>query len=112
MTNARDEYADRARCIETWLGYLDAEDAVVVRDIRDIMAEHKQMRELLQRSAEALMNCAKAALTVKPSIDKPYPDAPEWTPWKRFVEAPSRRAHDLAVEIRKCLRAEAEEPKL
>ena len=61
-------------------------------------------RELLQQAADALWNCAKSALTVKPSLDQPYPDYPEWTPYTRWVEQPARRAHDLAMVIRKRLR--------
>lgn len=63
-------------------------------------------RELLEQAADALWKCAKSALTVKPSLDQPYPDAPEWTPYTRWVEQPARRARDLAVAIRKHLKQE------
>ena len=62
-------------------------------------------RELLQQAADALWNCAKSALTVKPSLDQPYRDAPEWTPYTRWVERPARNAHDLAMVIRKHLKS-------
>lgn len=65
--------------------------------------------DLLKRAADALWACAKAALTVEHSLDKPYEDDPRWTPWARWVERPSREAHDLAMAIRKRLR-EAGEP--
>jgi hypothetical protein len=61
-------------------------------------------RELLERAAAALWNCAKSALTVEPSLSQPYPDAPEWTPYTRWVERPAREAHDLAMVIRKRLK--------
>lgn len=61
--------------------------------------------ELLRQAADALWNCAKAALTVKPTLSQPYPDAPELTPYTRWVERPSREAHDLAMAIRKHLKA-------
>ena len=61
-------------------------------------------RELLEQAADALWKCAKSALTVKPSLDQPYPDAPEWTPYTRWVERPARQAHDLAMVIRKHLK--------
>ena len=67
-------------------------------------------RELLEQAAQALWDCAKSALTVKPSLDQPYPDAPELTPYTRWVERPARRAHDLAMQIRKHLR-ETEDPR-
>jgi hypothetical protein len=62
-------------------------------------------RELLRKAADALWNCAKSALTVKPSLDEPYPDYPEWTPYTRWVERPAREAHDLAMAIRRHLKA-------
>jgi len=65
-------------------------------------------RELLEQAAEALWECSKAALTVKPDLDKPYRDDPRWSPWTRWVEPRARRAHDLAMTIRKHLR-EAEQ---
>jgi hypothetical protein len=37
------------------------------------------------------MDCAKMAITVKPNLDKPYPDDPRWSPWTRWVE-PRRAA--------------------
>ena len=61
-------------------------------------------RELLEQAADALRNCAKSALTVKPSLDEPYPDHPDWTPYTRWVERPARSAHDLAMVIRKHLK--------
>ena len=61
-------------------------------------------RELLEQAASALRNCAKSALTVKPSLDQPYPDAPEWTPYTRWVERPAQEAYDLAMVIRKHLK--------
>ncbi len=61
-------------------------------------------RRLLEQAADALLECAKSALTIKPSLDEPYPDAPEWTPWTRWVERPAQRAHDLYIEIRKRLK--------
>lgn len=63
--------------------------------------------ELLRRAADALWKCAKAALTVEHSLDKPYEDDPRWSPWTRWVERPAREAHDLAMVIRKRLRAAA-----
>jgi hypothetical protein len=62
-------------------------------------------RELLQQAADALWNCTKSALTVKPTLDTPY-DVPyeQWTPYTRWVERPAREAHDLAMKIRKRLK--------
>jgi hypothetical protein len=63
--------------------------------------------ELLTEACGALRDCYHAALTVKPTLDVPYQDAPETTPWRRFAEAPARRAHDLRQKIRKHLRSES-----
>jgi len=65
-------------------------------------------RELLRQAADALWNCAKSALTVKPVLDTPYePPYEEWTPYTRWVERPAREAHDLAMAIRKHLKTSA-----
>ena len=64
-------------------------------------------RELLRQAEQALWNCAKAALTVKPVLDEPYPDLPQYTPYTRWVERPAREAHDLAMAIRKHLKEAA-----
>lgn len=60
--------------------------------------------ELLKQAADKLWACAKAALVVEHSLDKPYEDDPRWSPWTRWVERPAREAHDLAMAIRKRLR--------
>lgn len=60
-------------------------------------------RELLERAAEVLRRFSLAALTVKPRLDEPYPEAPQWTPWTRWIETDARCAHDLSVEIRRHL---------
>lgn len=75
--------------------------------------ELEQARQLLTEAAVALWEIAKTALTVKPSLDVPYPDAPELTPWTRWMEPRARRAHDTAMRIRKYLKqpiATREEP--
>lgn len=50
---------------------------------------------LLRQAADTLIDVGKKALVVKPSLDKPYPDMPAWTPWSRFMEAPAREAYEL-----------------
>ena len=60
-------------------------------------------RELLEQAAEVLRRVSLAALTVKPRLDQPYPEAPQWTPWTRWMEADVQRAHGLSVEIRRHL---------
>jgi hypothetical protein len=48
--------------------------------------EFDEARRLLVRAEEALKASYKAALTVKPTLDRPYRDKPQWTPWTRWVE--------------------------
>ena len=60
-------------------------------------------RRLLEQAAEVLRRFSLAALTVKPRLDEPYPEAPQWTPWTRWMETDARCAHDLSVEIRRHL---------
>jgi hypothetical protein len=61
-------------------------------------------RDLLRQAEEALRAVGKAAIVVKTTLDKPYTDAPETTPWKRFMDAPARRAYNLGHEIREFLK--------
>lgn len=60
-------------------------------------------RALLREASDALLAAGKAALTVKPTLDKPYRDAPEWSPWTRFMEKPARAAYNLGSKIRGAL---------
>lgn len=62
-----------------------------------------QLRELLRQAADALLEVGKKALVVKPTLSKPYPDDPSWTPWTRFLEQPARDAYSLGYEIRRQL---------
>jgi hypothetical protein len=61
-------------------------------------------RELLTQAEALLTDLWKRLLAVKPWLDKPYPDAPDTTPWARTVESRARRAHDLSLKIRRHLR--------
>lgn len=67
---------------------------------RDWAAEAMRLDDLLDRAARALREVGKRALTVKPSLDRPYPDEPAWTPWTRFLGPAANAAYNLAVEIR------------
>ena len=73
---------------------LDPADVLVLLDIiQGLLNEVKD--------AESALNGAwKALLTVKPSLDAPYPDDPRWTPWTRWGERAAREAHDAAMRLR------------
>lgn len=60
---------------------------------------------LLDEAQAALTGIALTALTIRPTLDTPYADAPNWTPWTRWLGPSASRAHDKAMEIRKVLRA-------
>lgn len=68
------------------------------------MSSDKELRDLLRQAADALVEVGKKALVVKPTLDKPYPDQPEWTPWTRFLGEPARNAYNLGHEIRRKLK--------
>lgn len=63
------------------------------------------MRALLAEAADALRNVGKKALVVQPTLSKPYPDDPRWTPWTRFLGPAADRAYNLGCEIRRKLKA-------
>lgn len=62
--------------------------------------EVARLRAQLREAADALCDVGKAALVVKNSLEKPYPDAPDWSPWTRFMGAPAKRAYNLGHRIR------------
>jgi hypothetical protein len=55
---------------------------------------------LLDEIEKALKASYHAALTVKFNLDTPYTDAPEWTPWTRFVNPAAKRAHGARQALR------------
>lgn len=57
--------------------------------------------DVLDRVEEALTNIATAVLAVAPSLEKPYPDDPRWTPWTRFVERPGNEAINAREALRR-----------
>lgn len=66
---------------------------------------------LLAEASEALRLVGKAAIVVEPFLAKPYPDAPNTSPWERFMERPARRAYNLGHRIRRELnQASKEQP--
>lgn len=94
----------------TWEGTLcdkDAPGALPVVEIEvdaSIPDERLTVLRLMLRDAEEkLGDLIKACLATKTTLDQPYPDAPEATPWKRFVERPAKAADFLRVEIRTVL---------
>lgn len=76
-----------------------------VFDEHAAMATLAELEALLDQAASALTTVGKKALVVKPTLDKPYPDDPSWTPWTRFLEEPAREAFNLGAEIKRRLRA-------
>jgi hypothetical protein len=72
-------------------------------ELQKFQMDALEMEALLQKAADALWECAKAALAVKPALDEPYKDDPRWTPWTRWVEQPSSRAHELKRQITRYL---------
>lgn len=63
-----------------------------------------ELLDLLRRASEALREVGKKALVVKPTLDQPYRDAPDQTPWTRYLEEPARAAYNLGCEIRQVLK--------
>jgi hypothetical protein len=74
-------------------------------DVPLLVAEVRRLRAQQDAAEKALLAVGKAALVVKTTLDKPYPDAPETTPWKRFMERPARDAYNLGNEFRAARRA-------
>jgi hypothetical protein len=58
-------------------------------------------RELLEQAENALRSFSLRALAVSPRLKEPYTDDPTQSPWSRTIGPEARRAHDLAMTIRK-----------
>lgn len=58
---------------------------------------------LLADAEDALHSVSLRLLAVSPQLSTPYTDAPESSPWSRTIGPQARRAHDLALTIRKHL---------
>lgn len=61
------------------------------------------LRAQLAEASHALRAIGKAAIVVQPTLDKPYPDDPRWTPWTRWMRDPTRRAYNLGILLRRQL---------
>ena len=96
MTTNRERYGASA----LRYGYIGVD-----RDnIAEIVAQHTEPLEaLLVEAASILKALYTAGLTVKPTLDKPYDDNPNWTPWTRWVGRPCEEAHELRSRIKKAL---------
>jgi len=93
MPETRDE-------VTTWVG---GQVAHWKQRARDADARLEQLQAELADAADALRAVGKAALAVAPTLRKPYPDAPETSPWTQFMEQPARRAYNLGVRIHRLL---------
>lgn len=71
----------------------------------DLRATYERYEALLVEAADTLRAVYTAGLTVQPTLDKPYPDDPRWTPWSRWMGQPCHDAHDLRAKIKKALPA-------
>lgn len=67
------------------------------------MSQQPAPDQQLREAADALYAIGKACITVKPTLDQPYSDAPQWTPWTRWVAKPARTAYNLSVLLRRQL---------
>jgi hypothetical protein len=79
------------------VGQLTPDEAVDV--LLDWPDRGDPLRTELREAAETLRAVGKAALVVKPTLDKPYSDDPSQTPWSRFMEAPARAAYNLGTRL-------------
>lgn len=104
-----------ANAIEAGASALQARHADLVHDpdqlradvrlVLEAAARHLQPadREQLDQAEDALRSLAISLLGVKPWLDRPYTDRPELTPWTNGIGQQARRAHDLALAIRRHL---------
>ena len=66
-------------------------------------AERSQARAAIAGRTEVqkvLHDLLVGLLAIKPLLDEPYPEHPEWTPWTRFIERPFDQAAHVADALR------------
>lgn len=63
-------------------------------------AEQRHQQDLTEAET-VLLDLSKRLLAVKTSLDRPYEDEPDWSPWTRFVEQPCRVAYNLGSRLRR-----------
>ena len=66
-------------------------------------AQNADTRAALQEAHEAIKELCMALIVVKPLLDKPYADHPNWTPWTRFVETAFGRGAKAEQAVRLAL---------
>ena len=62
-----------------------------------------EVEQALREAKEALDKTVPVLLTVKPNLDRPYPDALTLTPWTRWCEPLARRVDDARRSARAVL---------
>ena len=116
----RDPQADDARLAEIreFAGFLSAIGpdteggrlGYLLARVDQLTTERDRQRVQLASAADALSAIARAVIAVEPALKVPYPDAPEHSPWSRFVERPTRTAYNLGRAIKRSLREIKESP--
>ena len=84
-------------------------EALLAR-VEQLTTERDGQRVQLTSAADALSAIARAVIAVEPALKVPYSDAPEHSPWSRFVERPTRTAYNLGRAIKRSLREIKESP--
>ena len=85
----------------TCLRRADAVLDVVSDELDAARARVAELEAELRTAAEVLCDVGKAALVVKTTLTKPYSDAPDQSPWSRFMESPARAAFNLGTQLRR-----------
>lgn len=79
-------------------------------DAQDAFAVVRAAIQAAERANEALSEIAVALITVQGQLGTPYHDAPQWTPWTRFVERAFNEVADAREELRVALAAVRDTP--
>ena len=78
----------------------DFEDGALPTDAPTWGALGEEVRESYRAVHRVSLAAALPFLERATRADKPYSDAPETTPWLRFVEKPTRAAYNLGTKLR------------
>lgn len=68
-------------------------------------AQSAETSAVLREAHEAIKELCKALIVVQGTLNQPYPDRPELTPWDRWCEKPFHQGAQAEETVRRHLKA-------
>jgi len=82
--------SDREQVDRYW-PVVAAQVSALQADVARLERERNEARAVVEEAKRATRRLSSALIAVSPLLETPYTDAPEWTPWARFVAPALKR---------------------